>query len=61
MRALKHIEQLVRIRAIVTEEGEFIFRGVDISEGVAYVVCEDYNGATRKYPADELTEKCFEE
>lgn len=61
MRVLKHIEQLVRIRTIATEDGVFLFRGIEISDGVAYVLAEDYHGRVRRYPTDELTEKCFKE
>lgn len=59
MRVLKHIEQLTRIKTISTDEGDFLFRGVEYFDGVSYVLCEDYNGIARRYPTDELTEKCF--
>lgn len=39
----------------------FLFRGIEISDGVAYVLAEDYHGRVRRYPTDELTEKCFKE
>lgn len=61
MRVLKHIEQLVRIRTIATEEGVFLFCGIEISDGVAYVLAEDHHGRVRRYPTDELTENNFKE
>lgn len=59
MRAIKHIELLAQVRSIATDGGTLTFRGIEYSEGVPFVIAEDYSGVRQLIPLEELTENDF--